>query len=146
MPGRGSLRGGGPESARRLRGPPRCDGGPGVGEPLLRSEETKRRNGGALLQHPGGGVGLAEHGMCQGQAREGDPPRAGEVAGLCQSGRLGVIAASGRRPALQGGDPPEVRGEPDLGDGHPPGGDDLGAGLGQPLGLRTRPASVRANT
>jgi hypothetical protein len=54
---------------------------------------------------------------------------------LRQSGCLGVVAAGGGYPALQGGDPPEVSGEEDLGDRHPVGGDDLGAVLGQPFGL-----------
>ena len=67
--GRGGLRGGIPQPLRRLGGPPRCDGGPRVGELLLGSAEAECRPGGALSQRLGGRVGVAEHGVRQGQAR-----------------------------------------------------------------------------
>ena len=130
MRGRGGLGGGVPEPVGRLHRPPGRYGRPRVGEMLLGAPEAEHGPGGPLGQRPGGGIRLAEHGVRQRQAREGQATRAGEAVGLGQARGLRVVAASGRHPALQGRHPGEVRGEEDLRDGHPVGGDDLGAGSG----------------
>jgi hypothetical protein len=70
--GRGLSHASGRSAARRRRGrPPRCEGGPRVGELLLWAEETERRHGGALGKRLGGSVRVTEHGVRQGQAGEG---------------------------------------------------------------------------
>ena len=102
---------------------------------LFRFQEAEWRNGGALPQRAAGGVRFSEHGVRQGQTRQGEAARTGKAMSLRQSGRLGVIAASGRYPALQDGHPPEVRGEPDLSDGNPVGRHGLSADSGHLLGL-----------
>src|SRR5260370_879633 len=60
---------------------------------------------------------------------------AGEVVRVSHAGCRGAVAAGGRHPAREGGRRAEVRGDRDLGEGHPLGGADLGAGPGQLLGL-----------
>src|SRR6516225_3753553 len=72
VPGGSSVRGGVSQPLRRLGGPSRRHGGPRVGELLFGSAEAEGRPGGAVGQRPGGSVGVGEHGLRQGQARQGD--------------------------------------------------------------------------
>ena len=81
VPGRRRLRGGVPQLLRRLGGPPRCHGGPRVGELLLGSAEAERRPGGTLGQRLGGGAS-ASASMASARARPERATRRGPAKWL----------------------------------------------------------------